>query len=251
MVPLTLLLLLAGCSGDHKPPTTSSAPLFPDANLEAAVPPGQGATKLYPPFKVAYAVEGAILLTDSNGSPPTALIEGPKFAAVIYGFLTWSPDGQRLAFNTALKLYLVDVGGGGEPVALNQETGEYVFLAWSPDGQRLAFSRGQQSPVNPLNYQICAIEATGGEMVNLTNYGGYDSGPTWSPNGRKIAFVTDRDGNYELYTMDPEGGHLTRLTNSPGADGSPTLSPEWSSTPTATARPTSIWSTPTAAECGA
>ena len=118
----------------------------------------------------------------------------------------------------------------------------------------------------PSNYEIFRMDATGGNVVQLTNRTVQDYTPAWSPDGSKIVFasageiwVMNDDGsglvqlttgmraeapawspdgsriafhadlggtNYDIYVMDAGGGNIVRLTADPATDGFPDWSPD-------------------------
>jgi Tol biopolymer transport system component len=54
--------------------------------------------------------------------------------------VSWSPDGQRIAFASGGKIRLVPAEGG-EPVEVKTDVDAYAgTLDWSPGGRKIAFS---------------------------------------------------------------------------------------------------------------
>jgi TolB protein len=133
----------------------------------------------------------------------------------------------------------------------------------APPG-RIAFVR----VLPPSNMEIFRMDATGANVVNLTNRVGQDYTPAWSPDGSKIVFACaveicvmnddgsgivqlttnlraeapawspdgsriafhreDPSGNWDIYVMDAGGGNLVRLTTDAATDGFPDWSPDGS-----------------------
>jgi TolB protein len=133
----------------------------------------------------------------------------------------------------------------------------------APPG-RIAFVR----VLPPLNREIFRMDATGANVLRITNRSGQDYTPAWSPDGSKIAFacaveicLMNDDGsaivqrttamraeapawapggariafhadpsgtNYDIYVMDAAGGNIVRLTTDPATDGFPDWSPDGS-----------------------
>jgi len=131
----------------------------------------------------------------------------------------------------------------------------------APPG-RIAFVR----VLAPSNYEIFRMDATGGNVVQLTNRSVQDYTPAWSPDGSKIVFAAgleiwvmnddgsglvqlttighaeapawspdgariafhreDETGNWDIYVMDAGGGSIVRLTTDPATDGFPDWSPD-------------------------
>ena len=76
------------------------------------------------------------------------------------------------------------------------------------------------------NKEIYVMDASGGNLRNLTNNPATDGWAAWSPNGVHIAFTSDRDGNYGIYVMDAKGRGVRNLTRNPADDSSPDWSPD-------------------------
>jgi Tol biopolymer transport system component len=151
-------------------------------------------------------------------SPGTLLTEGR--------FPSWSPVGQRLAFDR-----LDELGTGFRDIWVREQDGTEVNLTndpaarnnradWSPDGRRIAFGRGPENAAD-----IFVMNADGSGMTQLTFHPAEDSAPKWSPDGRLIVFQSGRDGNLEIYVMSPDGSEQIRLTDDPHRDSSPEWSP--------------------------
>lgn len=143
----------------------------------------------------------------------------------------WSPDGTRLAFESARD------GGVGHVYVMNADgTGvtrltfpDDVFSAaryptWSPDGSQIAVVRWAYN-----RERIVVINATDGSLVttlttdDLSNYAHLD----WSPDGSRILFSGDLDfTGYEIWSVSSSGGAPTKLSNSTGDNWYPKWSPD-------------------------
>lgn len=146
----------------------------------------------------------------------------------------WSPDGARIAFESArddpnpgncganclYHLYVMNADGSGV-TRLTDGPANDLFPTWSPDGTRLAFASGRDG-----NWEIYVMNASGGGVKRLTSNPAEDFSPAWSPDGTRIAFDTNRDGNYEIYVMNADGSGVSNLTNNPSDDISPAWSPD-------------------------
>lgn len=129
------------------------------------------------------------------------------------GWPTWSPDGQRIAFESDRsgnwEIWAVNVDGSGlQP--LTDHPSQDRFPAWSPDGTAIAFTSDRGG-----NMDVWRMNADGAQPVNLTQTPGRDRYAMWSPDGREIAFNTARDGDQEIYTMNADGSNPTNLSRSP------------------------------------
>ena len=153
-----------------------------------------------------------ICVMDADGGNEVKLTEDPGYDAEP----SWSPDGNRIAFNRGHHIYVMDSDGGNlTELSSGREP------AWSPDGTKIAFTRSKA-----LKYQIWVMDADGGNEVQLTNWGA-NYKPAWSPDGVRIAFVSaKRHGGPEIYVMDSDGDNQVRITHDLRHKDNPSWSPD-------------------------
>ena len=125
------------------------------------------------------------------GAPAVPQVRNPvqvTSALHVESYPTWSPDGQRLAYQANESGFIL-VGnhdiwvaqlGSGEPVNLTKD-----------------------SPAN-------------------------DCRPSWSPHGREIAFYSDRDGEWGVYLVPALGGSPRKVLELPGFNPNSWSAPQWS-----------------------
>lgn len=116
----------------------------------------------------------------------------------------WSPDGTKIAFDTATAdIWRIDANGSNRTNLTNSQFVSDSGPDWSPDGSRIAYS----STADPReqDYEIVLMDPDGSNKVRLTDNDSGDFTPVWSPDGRKIAFFSNRDGHQSLYTMNADG----------------------------------------------
>lgn len=141
---------------------------------------------------------------------------------------TWSPDGQRIAFESPRDTGLPDIyvmdADGSNIVRLTNHPEADGFPAWSPDGSRIAFASQRTG-----DWEIFVMNADGSGEAQLTfNPGIQDQHPTWSPDGSRIAYTANgglNRGEWDIYTIPAGGGSPTNLTNHPSDDQSPDWGP--------------------------
>ena len=160
-----------------------------------------------------------------------------------------SPDGKRIAFMSTrdghvhakhgypiYDIYVMDADGGNQQNLTNNPHYD-LSPAWSPDGKRIAFASNMFAPDGErgrLIFDICVMNADGGDPQRLTNNPLDDRDPSWSPDGQRIVFSARREGHvvhnlditYEIYVMDTDGGNQQRLTENRNNDWSPSWSPD-------------------------
>jgi Tol biopolymer transport system component len=155
------------------------------------------------------------------------------------GYPSWSPDGQRIVFQTdrddsgmsvtaivpsslGYEIYAMNADGSNQ-TRLSNSPGHDVQPSWSPGGSKIVFESYRDG-----NAEIYVMNVDGTGQMRLTNHVAGDTMPTWSPNGAWITFHSDRDGSGEIYKMTATGSSLTRLTNAADWDGGASWSPDGS-----------------------
>ncbi len=161
--------------------------------------------------------------------------------------LPWSPDGSRIAFGYAGRIYLVESDGSrlqlihsGDDEIYNSDDeiyhkgGEvYNFSSpnISPDGTRLAYAAREHSKWFPpwgkdYDWEIVTSDIDGAGQRRLTRSEGVDDSPVWSPSGSHIAFWS----NGVLHTMLANGSNALALIPSDvvSSYSRPVWSPVWS-----------------------
>jgi TolB protein len=157
----------------------------------------------------------AIFVTNSDGSEQRQITP-----YAYYSDLSWSPDGNRIAYSVFNAIYVVNLDGS----QVQQLTDQYTdhFPVWSPDGEYIAFASTRDDP-NQSNIDIYVMRSDGTDVRRLTSHPAHDRQPSWSPDGKKIIFESNRDSSdvaiYHIYIMNADGTRQERLiemeSNSP------------------------------------
>lgn len=107
--------------------------------------------------------------------------------------------------------------GDGEDICPEEVTGpgcSYLH-GWSPDGKLFVYCAFRKRPEEKkMRIEICAIPASGGQEICLTDGVGYNDGPEYSPDGAHIWFNSTRSGLMQVWRMDSDGGNLKQMTDS-------------------------------------
>lgn len=173
---------------------------------------------------------GAIFLLDVPRDLSQSILKVPNWV----DSLSWSPDGQQIAFityeNGYYRLYTVNADGRGAR-RLTDQTASNTRPSWSPDSQTIAFEAQMYT-----QSVLFLVSADGLRIRDLMGSGNGSSGDlVWSPDGRQVALASWVGGGatFEIYVMDAEvclGGRMLcrprRLTTNSADDRMPTWSPD-------------------------
>lgn len=141
--------------------------------------------------------------------------------------VTWSPDGQAIAFTSdrdGVRAVYVMNDDGTNVVRLTTSPSANYQPTWSPDGRRIAFTSERD-----MNAEIYVMDRDGSNLTRLTHDAASDREPAWSPDGSRIAFSSDRTGQFEIHSMNVDGSSVARLTINTVWDGQPAWSPDGTS----------------------
>jgi Tol biopolymer transport system component len=173
------------------------------------------------PDGLTLASPAQIFLVDVESGVQTPILTD-QGQPVLGRFPSWSPNGQKIAFDTREQNIFVINPDGSDLEQLTYPDPNFrgsIRPDWSPDGRKIAFVR----VVSAGNTQIWVMNADGSDPVLLMDRA---HGPDWSPDGRRIVFWSNRDGNNEIYVMNADGTDPRRLTDYSGPDQDPEWSPD-------------------------
>ena len=158
----------------------------------------------------------------------------------------WSPDGQRLVFQSTREghgcdqIYIMNANGSGQRMI---STGKGVTTCgyFLPDGKSIVYastheaapecpprpdrSKGYVWAVYP-NFELYVADDSGGNLRRLTDSPRYDAEATVNWKTKRIVYTSLASGDLDLWSMDADGANRRRLTESPGYDGGAFFSPD-------------------------
>ena len=139
-------------------------------------------------------------------APDTFRTKMPRYVSV-------SPDGRRVAFESLGKLYVKQLPNG-QPVRVTQTRGGELelFPSWSRDGQRLVYVEWTDAGLG----KIRTVGPNGGNVRVATADPGHYRRPRFSPDGQMIVFERG-SGGYLLSNLRSDDPGVYRVAASGGA----------------------------------
>ncbi|MEQ9398644.1 MAG: hypothetical protein RJQ04_05700 [Longimicrobiales bacterium] len=97
-----------------------------------------------------------------------------------------SPDGSRLAFTAAGRVYLTDLPDGTPRRLTTDDAPQFEYApSWSPDGRTVAYTTVGESGLG----HVMAAAVAGGAPRQISREAGEYAHTAWSPDGREILAV--------------------------------------------------------------
>lgn len=122
-----------------------------------------------------------VWVSDASGMGAQQLTFGNSWS----GSPTWSPDGQRIAFDGQAgekwSIYVIP-SQGGQPIRFTSAPGDQIRPSWSHDGQWIYYCASDDT-----GPQIWKKRASGGPEIQVTRHGGCNQQE--SPDGRYLYYL--------------------------------------------------------------
>ena len=139
-----------------------------------------------------------------------------------FGNLTWSPDGNEIAFSGMIEgqsdIFIYNLETKKTSAITNDVYSDYA-PSYSPDGKKLIFSSDRAAieaknttAVNPINLTVYDFETK--TFNNLPIFPGANNlNALFSGDSQRIFFLSNRDGFRNLYEYNLNSGALNQLTD--------------------------------------
>jgi Tol biopolymer transport system component len=139
-----------------------------------------------------------VWVSDSDGSNARQLT---SFGGIQTDCVRWSPDGERLVFQTYpeghLDIFLINVRGG-RPERLTHEISEDNLPSWSRDGRWIYFTSTRSGSM-----QVWKMLTDGSGAVQLTRGGGF--GPLESADGKTLYYAKSTPRGLAVWRVPVDG----------------------------------------------
>ena len=172
--------------------------------------------------RAAFVKNNDIYVMNTDGSKVANITNQPGEYSSGGSYLTWSPDGTRLAFYVGQypkqQLYVINADGSNLTNLTNNPDNEIYNgnVAWAPDSSQIAFYGSEEvGDILGNKQNIYAIAVKGGKPTNLTKKPGEYDEINWSPDGKQIAFVLGEFSQQKIYAIKSNGQNRTNLTPNP------------------------------------
>ena len=149
---------------------------------------------------------------------PTFEVAPAEFATSMARNAEVSPDGSRVVFETAGRLYIKDLPNGESRLLTRDADGNFEYdPTWSRDGRTIAFISWSDESLGNVH----SVRSSGGRSTRVTASPGHYSAPRFSPDGASIVFRASSGGYLSspersidtgVFIVDTSGGASRRIT---------------------------------------
>jgi Tol biopolymer transport system component len=168
----------------------------------------------------------ALTVVDQDGRERRVLVEGITLrereeALNQPSSLSWSPDGDRLAYAAdtpdGTAIFVADLAGGA--TRITEPTLKGIDPAWAPDGRTIVF-------VSETSTTLHVVAPDGSNEHELAALKDIVLWPDWSPDGASIAVSAANGEQLDVYTVSADGSVVTDVSHDPSDEFSPSWSPD-------------------------
>jgi Tol biopolymer transport system component len=163
--------------------------------------------------RLVLAVARDLWLSDLTGAPPMKITTTRNVDTLL-----WTPDGQRVIYETPTGLYSVRTDGAGTPEAVSP-TGHYHPDGWSNDAKDLVVTLNTYSPTGWDILRLPIDRSAKPQPILGTRANEGIGGVSLSSNGLWLAYTSDATGVDEIYLRPyPGTGEAVRVSSNGGSD---------------------------------
>ena len=153
--------------------------------------------------------------------PPRPRVEvaPPEFATRMVRHAAVSPDGRRVVFETAGRLYVKELPDGEPRPLTRDDTGRFeLFPSWSRDGRDIVYVAWDDAALGHVH----SVRAAGGRSRRLTEAPGHYRAPRYAPDGGTVVYeaiagrrLVSPDWSVEtgIFAIPAAGGPARRITD--------------------------------------
>ena len=178
-------------------------------------------------------------LSDTTGTMQVWTLDGPRrwptqrtFYDERVSFVSWSPDGERIAFGKDAgadehdQLFRLTPDDGTIEQLTDRPDAIHTWGGWSPDGDRIAFTANRR---DPGDFDVHVMDIEGGEPTLVSEGDGRIYIGGWSPDGDQLLLgEAHASSDIDLSVLDIDSGERRHITPHEGTVryGNPAFGPD-------------------------
>ena len=162
-------------------------------------------------------------LSDVTGTTQVWTLEEPRrwpgqrtFYDERISFVSWSPDGERIAFGKDAgadehdQLFVLDPSDGEIEQVTDRPDAIHAWGSWHPDGDEIAFAANRR---DRAHFDVHVMDLDSGETELVTEGEGRISVEGWSPSGDRLLVRTAHaSADDDLSVVDRDAGDQRHVT---------------------------------------
>jgi Tol biopolymer transport system component len=138
-----------------------------------------------------------------------------------FSYVTWSPNGQDIAFSGMSEgesdLYMYNLGTQKLTQLTHDKYSDYQ-PSFSHDGKSIVFASDRttydKSLSQTITFNLAVMDVASGKVTDIKVFDGANNlNPQFSANDKQIYFLSNRDGFRNLYRYTLDGGKVEQMTD--------------------------------------